>query len=85
MSGIFQLAAAGLVFHLLLLKTNRWVSLMNFMHGSGEERHEFEFFSHLLWTGEHHKAVVDQLLLLAVTACQQLLTPGSNATRVEEL
>ena len=58
---------------------------MNIMHGSGEERHEFEFFSHLLWTGEHHKAVVDQLLLLAVTACQQLLTPGSNATRVEEL
>ena len=59
---------------------------MNVRHGVGEHGDELEPLPNLVGAGQHHEAVVDVLLLRAVTAAgQQLLTSGSYPTAVKEL
>ena len=58
---------------------------MNLLHGVGEHGHELEPLPHLVGAGQHDEAVVDVLLLRAVTAGQQLLTPGAYTAAVKEL
>ena len=62
-----------------LFKANRRVLFMNLRHGGWEQRHELEPGAHLVRAGQGHKAVVDELLLVLVTAAVRgaLLSPDT--------
>ena len=62
-----------------LLKANRRVLFMNIIHRCGEQRHELEPGAHLVRAGQGHEAVVDELLLVRVTAAVRgaLLSPDT--------
>lgn len=52
---------------------------MNIIHRCGEQRHELEPGAHLVRAGQGHEAVVDELLLVRVTAAVRgaLLSPDT--------
>ena len=59
---------------------------MNFCHGGGEQRDEFESVSHLMRAGEGVKTVPYCSLFLPVLGgVEELLAPHGNPTALQEL
>ena len=59
---------------------------MNFCHGDGEERDEFESVSHLMRAGKSVKTVPYCSLFLPVLGgVEELLAPHGNPTALQEL